>query len=86
MLGVGKEIERWMRRACTVRVGDFVCKDDIDESVSIYYGTGSYDSITYSLHEDATTPEGYILRFNFVEKPAHNFAVGFRFDTQDWPR
>ena len=84
LVGVDKAVERWMRRACTVRVGDAVCKTDIDESVSIYFGTGCYDSITYSLHEDATAPEGYILRFNFVEKPAHNFAIGLRFDTQDW--
>ena len=83
LIGVGKEIERWMRRACTVRVGDSVCKDDIDESVSIYFGTGSYDSITYTLHNDPSTPDGYVLRFNFVEKPAHNFGLGVRFDTQD---
>ena len=83
LIGVGKEIERWMRRACTVRVGDSVCKKDIDESVSIYYGTGSYDSITYSLHDDPTMQDGYILRFNFVEKPPHNFGLGVRFDTQD---
>ena len=83
MLGVSKDIERWMRRACTVRVGDSICKEDIDESVSIYYGTGSYDSITYTLHEDSTAPDGYILRFNFVEKPPHDFGWGFRFDSQD---
>ena len=83
LLGVGKDIERWMRRACTVRVGDMVRKADIDESVSIYYGTGSYESITYTLHNDSKTPDGYILRFNFVEKPPHNFGLGFRFDSQD---
>ena len=83
LLGVGKDIERWMRRACTVRVGDMVRKNDIDESVSIYYGTGSYESITYTLHNDSKTPNGYILRFNFVEKPPHNFGLGFRFDSQD---
>ena len=81
--GVGKDIERWMRRAGSVRVGDFVCKEDIDKSVSIYFGTGSYESITYTLHNDTSTPDGYILRFNFVEKPPHNLGVGFRFDTQD---
>ncbi|MBR5105415.1 MAG: patatin-like phospholipase family protein [Alistipes sp.] len=83
LVGVDHEIERWMRRACTVHAGDFVCKSDIDESVSIYYGTGSYESITYTLHCDTETPDGYILRFNFVEKPPHNFGLGFRFDSQD---
>ena len=84
LLGVSKDIERWMRRASTIGIGDKVCKEDIDEIVSIYYGTGSYDSITYSLHEDTTTPDGYILRFKFVEVPPHNVGLGFRFDTQDW--
>ena len=83
LIGVDNYTERWMRRACTIRVGDFASKDDIDESVSIYYGTGSYESITYTLHNDATTPEGYILRFNFAEKHPHNFGLGLRFDTQD---
>lgn len=81
--GVSGDIERWMRRACTVRVGDRVCKDDIDESVSIYFGTGSYDSITYTLHNDSSTPDGYILRFKFIQKPPHDFGLGFRFDSQD---
>ena len=83
LMGVGKSIEKWMRRACTVHIGDTVGKAEIDESVSIYYGTGSFESITYTLHEDANTPDGYILKFNFVDKPAHNFGLGFRFDSQD---
>ncbi len=83
LVGIDKQIERWMHRACTVREGDSVCKSDIDESVSIYYGTGSYESITYTLHNDPTTPDGYILRFNFVEKSPHNFGLGFRFDSRD---
>ena len=83
MDGVGKDIEKWMRRKCTVKVGDQICKDDIDKSVSIYYGTGNYDSITYTLHEDNTAEEGYILRFKFVENPPHDFGLGARFDTND---
>ena len=81
--GVERNIEKWMRRACTVKVGDSICKDDIDESISIYYGTGNYSSITYTLHEDASSPESYVLKFNFVENPPHDFAMGFRFDSQD---
>ena len=83
MSGVGKDIEKWMQRKCSVKVGDVVCKDDIDESVSIYYGTGNYSSITYTLHKDNASESGYILKFKFVENPAHDFGVGFRFDSQD---
>ena len=81
--GIGKDIEQWMRRRCTVKVGDRVCKDDIDKSVSIYYGTGDYESITYSLHEDGTSDNAYILRFKFVESPPNDIGIGFRFDSKD---
>ena len=83
MDGVEKDIEKWMRRRCTVKVGDNVSKDDIDESVSIFYGTGNYDSITYTLHEDKTSDNAYILKFKFVENPPHDLGLGFRFDSQD---
>ena len=81
--GVDKDIERWVLRKCTVTPGEYVCKDDIDKSVSIYFGTGNYDSITYTLHEDSMSDGAYILRFKFVENPPHDFGLGFRFDSQD---
>ena len=82
-VGVERDIERWVRRKCTVRVGDHVCKEDIDKSVSIYYGTGGYESVTYTLHKDPTSADGYIVRFAFVENPPHDIGFGFRFDSQD---
>ena len=81
--GVEKSVERWARRKCTVQVGDYICKEDIDKSVSLYYGTGNYESVTYTLHKDPTSEEGYILRFAFVGSPAHDIGAGFRFDSQD---
>ena len=83
MDGVEKDIEQWMRRKCTIKVGDHVCKDDIDKSVSMYYGTGNYESITYTLHKDNTSDDAYILRFKFIENPPHDAGLGFRFDSQD---
>lgn len=83
MEGVEKDTEEWVRRKCTFETGDLVSKDDIDKSVSIYYGTGDYSSITYTLHEDRTSEDGYILKFKFVENPPHDFGLGFRFDSQD---
>ena len=82
-VGVDKELDKWMRRVCRVSVGDMVNKNDIDESVSIYYGTGNFKSVTYTLHEDLATADGYILKFNFVEKHPHDFGLGLRFDSQD---
>ena len=83
LVGVEKDIERWIRRKCTVQVGDYICKDDIDKSVSIYYGTGNYESVTYTLHKDTASTDGYIVRFAFVENPPHDIGVGFRLDSQD---
>jgi NTE family protein len=82
-IGVGKELDKWMHRVCRVRIGDMVNKNDIDESVSIYYGTGNFKSVTYTLHNDSSTTDGYILKFNFIKKHPHDFGLGFRFDTQD---
>ena len=81
--GVENDIEKWIRHICTVKEGDNVCKNDIDKSVSLFYGTGNYESITYSLHEDYTADNGYILRFKFIESAPHDFGAGFRFDSQD---
>lgn len=83
MEGVGEGMEKWMRRKCTVKVGDYICKEDIDKSVSIYYGTGNYASITYTLHQDNTSDNTYLLKFKFVENPPHDIGIGFRFDSQD---
>ena len=83
LLGVDREIERWMRRVSTVKVGDIVCKADIDKTVAKYSGTGNFESIRFTLHNDEQTPDGYILRFKFVQKPANNFGIGLRFDSQD---
>lgn len=83
LLGVDSEIERWMRRVSTVKVGDMVCKADIDKTVAKYSGTGNFESIRFTLHNDSETPDGYILRFKFVQKPANNFGIGLRFDSQD---
>ena len=82
-VGVDKKLDKWLRRVCKVKVGEMVNKNDIDESVSIYYGTGNFKSVTYTLHEDLTTSGSYILKFNFVEKNPHDFGLGLRFDTQD---
>ena len=81
--GIEDDMEKWMRRICTVKVGNLVGKEEIDESVSIYYGTGNYGSITYSLHEDPASLNCYILRFKFIDSPPHSVGFGFRFDSQD---
>lgn len=83
LVGVDKDIARWMRRTCTVRSGDYVGKDDIDKNVARYLGTGNFESITYTLHNDPAVEGSYILKFNFVEKQPHNLGLGFRFDSQD---
>ena len=78
-----KYLEKWILNRCTIEPGQMINKNDIDESVAIYYGTGNYDSITYTLHDDPSNIGSYILRFKFVEHPPHDFGMGFRFDSQD---
>ena len=76
-------LEKWMHRKCTVKSGELASKTTIDESVSLYYGTGNYSSITYTLHDDPGHEDAYILRLKFVENPPHDLGLGFRFDSQD---
>ena len=83
MIGVEDDIETWMRRRCSIHPGEYANKADIDKSVSIFYGTGNYHSITYTLHEDPTQSDAYILRFNFIRNQPHDLGIGFRFDSQD---
>lgn len=81
--GAKSQFEKWMRRKCTVKPGEFVSKEQIDESISVFYGTGSFSNITYNFLDDPTTPEGYILEFTFVEKPPHELGIGIRLDSQE---
>lgn len=81
--GIDKDLEKWIYRKCTVKPGQYVSKEDIDKSVSMYYGTGQYSNITYTLHDDKDNPGSYVLKFKFADNPAHSFGLGFRFDSQD---
>lgn len=81
--GVDESLEKWIRRKCTIKIGEEASKEDIDESISLYYGTGCFSSITYSLHRDLAHTEGYILRFKFYDKAPHELGIGFRFDSQE---
>lgn len=81
--GADKQIEKWMRRKCTVKKGEIVSKEVIDESVALFYGTGNFSNIIYSLHKDDAQPEGYILRFKFTESAPHEIGVGLRFDSKE---
>ena len=83
MRGMEKDTEKWALRKCNIKPGDRVLKKDIDRSVSIFYGTGDYSSITYSLHKDPENPEGYIIKYKFKPAQPHDFGIGLRFDSQD---
>lgn len=81
--GIHPSLERWIERKCFVKEGQTTTKKDIDESVSIYYGTGTFDSITYKISQDPDEEGSYILTFNFVSSAPHDIGLGFRFDSQD---
>lgn len=81
--GIDQSLEKWMYRKCSVKPGQYISKEDIDESVAIYYGTGQYSNITYTLHNDADNAGSYVLKFKFSDNSPHSFGLGFRFDTQD---
>lgn len=81
--GVDPQLERWMRRKCKVKSGEYATKNTIDESLSLFFGTGNFSNITYTLHDDPAESDGYILRFKFVEKVPHEFGLGLSLDSQE---
>lgn len=81
--GINPLLERWAERKCFVKEGETTTKEKIDNSVSIYYGTGTFESITYKIKKDPDEKDAYILSFYFIPSPPHDFGLGLRFDSQD---
>lgn len=81
--GVDPQLEKWMRRKCSVKNGAMVSKNIIDESISLFFGTGTFSNIIYTLHEDPSQPDGYILKFKFTKKAPHELGLGWSLDSQE---
>lgn len=64
----------------TIHPGEYVNKQKIEENVSFIFGTGAFESVTYSL---LGTGEPFRLTFNCVKGPIHRAGAGFRIDSEE---
>lgn len=80
--GLSPNESRILMRKIGFKVGSFVSKDEMQHMMSVIEATGCFDSVNYSI-EGAEEP--YRLEFHCVRGPRHHFAMGVRFDTEEWP-
>ena len=86
---VSDKESRWLIRKGGLKVGNRYNKDDIDQAMKIYRGTGCYDEITYrvkecdSIHLNDRLSEAYDLNIDMKPAQPHIFGMGVRYDTEE---
>ncbi len=80
--GLSNSESRLLQRKIKLKAGSFVSKADMEHVMSIIQATGCFASVTYNLlgHEAP-----FRLVFDCVKGPRHQFGMGARFDTEEWP-
>ena len=94
--GVSEEEKEWLKDQDGLESGLPLTINDIESAINILSGTESFATITYKLHEteeeywlthmvysDALGRESYRLEINLEPAEPHNFAIGFRYDSEE---
>lgn len=93
MTGVSEADERWLKEKSRLQTGTPVSGEEVKAAVNRLKGTGAFSTVTYNLTNCNWTPENpgdsarynsYTLEMDFVKAAPHAFALGFRFDTEEW--
>jgi NTE family protein len=80
---------RWLTRKGRLKVGNRYDKDDIEQAMKIFRGTGCFDEITYqikehdSIHWNDQLSDVYDLSVNVKPAKPHVFGMGVRYDTEE---
>ncbi len=80
--GLTNPESRFLQRKIGFKVGSTVDKKEMERMMSIIEATGCFSSVTYDI---LGREEPYRLIFNCVKGPRHQFGMGVRFDTEEWP-
>ena len=86
---VGERDSRWLIRKGKIKVGNRYSKDDIENTIKIYRGTGCFDDITYTVTESDPNPkdnqlsDSYDLIINMQPAKRNVFGLGVRYDTEE---
>ena len=88
--GVTDRESRWLMRKGKLNAGQTYTKDEIEEAMNIYRGTGCFDEITYTLKENDSLHEyipginlGYALQVDVKPAAPHVMGLGLRYDTEE---
>ncbi len=92
--GVGEDQQQWiLRRGGLMRkikknnsnkipYKGVITGDDINKAISRFYGTGAFNSVTYSMKgKDPQYPDTLVL--NLTPGPVNEAGVGVRYDTEE---
>lgn len=86
---VDERDRRWLERKSGLQKGNYYSKDDIEQAMKVFRGTGCFDEITYqvkecdSLHQIDELSNTYDLIVNMKPAPPHAFGMGMRYDTEE---
>lgn len=87
--GVTERQCRWLIRKGKLKSGQYYSKDDIENAIDLYRGTGCFDEITYtikeydSVHPDSLLSNTYTLDINVKPAAPHVMGLGLRYDTEE---
>ena len=87
--GVTDQQSRWLIRKGGLKAGQHYSKDDIENAVDIYRGTGCFDEITYTVKECDSVglndhlSGAYILTIDVKPSAPHVIGLGLRYDTEE---
>ena len=79
----------WLFRKGGLKPGTTYTKDDIENALNLYRGTGCFDEITYnvteidSLHSDEKLADEYALSIHMKPAHPHLIGLGLRYDTDE---
>ena len=87
--GVTERQCRWLIRKGKLKSGQYYSKDDIENAIDLYRGTGCFDEITYtikeydSVHPGSLLSNTYTLDINVKPAAPHVMGLGLRYDTEE---
>ena len=87
--GVTDRQSRWLIRKGGLKAGRYYSKDDIENAIDLYRGTGCFDEITYtvkecdSVHPDSLLSNAYALDIDVKPAAPHVMGLGLRYDTEE---
>ena len=87
--GVTERQCRWLIRKGKLKSGQYYSKDDIENAIDLYRGTGCFDEITYTIkeydfvHPDSLLSNTYTLDINVKPAAPHVMGLGLRYDTEE---